>query len=78
MSHISKRANSDSFDELFLTRSLANKMFTNGFSVGPFGLHLTTQRSVDPTAMSVELEATTTSEVETLETEVKNICNGMC
>lgn len=38
-SHISKRANNDRNDilEEFLTRSLANQIFTSGFSVRPFG-----------------------------------------
>ena len=75
--HISKRANSDRTDILdeFFARSLASKMFTNGFSVGPFGL---TTSVPDLTARgSSSVAPTSTNEIETQEIDMSSICDGM-
>ncbi|XP_045166749.2 uncharacterized protein LOC123530110 [Mercenaria mercenaria] len=74
---ISKRANSDQNDMLeeFLARSLASKMFTNGFSVGPFGLTTPT-----PAVITVEdsgIGTTPTNDMEAFDTDMSNICNDI-
>lgn len=74
--HLSKRANNDQNDALeeFLARSLASKMFTHGFSVGPFGL--TTSSPLGIVAGSSASDAMVKNETETSETDFSNICIG--
>jgi hypothetical protein len=75
--HISKRANSDRNDILdeFFARSLASKMFTNGFSVGPFGLTTPVPDISERETSSVA--PTPQNEFEALEADMGTICNGM-
>lgn len=74
--HLSKRANSDQNDALeeFLARSLASKMFTHGFSVGPFGL--TTPSSTVVVTESSASDAMAKNETETSDADFSNICIG--
>lgn len=76
-SHLSKRASSDTNDALdeLLSRSVANSMFTNGFSVGPFGLTSPVPESV-PSESASASTLTSESPAEIQESEMTDICSG--